>query len=234
MRRRERSGSLPAAVRRPALLAVAVAASVTTALGVRYAGETYPRWLDQTGLALARDWFPIPRRLAYAVIGLFDPVPLAVLVVVLVGVCLALGRRRLAVLVVAGPVAAGVATTVLKPVVDRTKDGDLAYPSGHMAAATALAVVAALLLVGVAGVRGWRAVAVLTTVPVLTGGTVGLAMTVTGYHYLTDAVGGFCIGVATVLGLALLIDRWPPRRATTGTGDQQVNGARNTPWPSCD
>jgi undecaprenyl-diphosphatase len=157
-----------------------------------------------------------------------------VLVVVLVGVCLALGRRRLAVLVVAGPVAAGVATTVLKPVVDRTKDGDLAYPSGHMAAATALAVVAALLLVGVAGVRGWRAVAVLTTVPVLTGGTVGLAMTVTGYHYLTDAVGGFCIGVATVLGLALLIDRWPPRRATTWTGDQQVNGARNTPWPSCD
>ncbi len=228
VRGRGPSGSLPATVRRPALLAVAVAASVTTALGVRYAGETYPRWLDQTGLDLARDWFPIPRRLAYAVIGLFDPVPLAVLVVVLVGVCLALGRRRLAVLVVAGPVAAGVATTVLKPVVDRTKDGDLAYPSGHMAAATALAVVVALLLVSLAGVRGWWAVALLAAVPLLTGGIVGLAMTVTGYHYPTDAVGGFCIGVATVLGLALVLDRWPPRGAAASTGGPQGNDARNT------
>ena len=41
--------------------------------------------------------------LARFVIGLADPVPIAVLVAVLAGLCLLLGRRRLAVLAVLGP-----------------------------------------------------------------------------------------------------------------------------------
>jgi undecaprenyl-diphosphatase len=47
---------------------------------------------------------------------------------------------------------------------------------------------------------------------VLVGSAMALAMTVTRYHYPTDAVGGFCVAVAVVLGLALVIDRAPPRR----------------------
>ena len=211
---RDRYDSLPATARRPALVAVVAATCVALALGVRYAGEAYPRWLDQTGRALARDWFPIPRGVAGFVIGLFDPVPLAVLVLVLAGVCLALGRRRLAVLAVAGPVAAGLTTTVLKPVIERTKNGDLAYPSGHMSAATALAVVVALLLVSLLGLRRWGAVAVLVGVPAAVGAVVGIAMTVTNYHYLTDAVGGFCVGLAVVLSLAVALDRRRPGRNT--------------------
>jgi undecaprenyl-diphosphatase len=209
VRDRARYESLPSAAHRPALVAIAVAVAGAAALGVRYADEAHARWLDVTGRSLARDWFPIPRGIARAVIGLFDPVPLSLIIVALAVTCLALGRRRLAVLAVAGPVATGVIVTVLKPVIDRTKNGDLAYPSGHMGAAVAVALVVALLAVSVLDLRGGRAIGLLVAVPGATGFVVGLAMTVTSYHYLTDAVGGFCTAVAVVLGLAVLLDRLP-------------------------
>jgi len=202
------------------------------ALGLRYAGEAYPRWLDQVGLSLARDWFPIPGRTARSLIGMFDPLPLAVLIAVLVGVCLASGRRRLAVLAVAGPVVTGLATTALKPVVERTKNGDLAYPSGHMGAAVALAVVVALLIVSLLGLGRWAAVSVLVAVPSAVGAGMGLGMTIIRYHYLTDAVGGFCVAVAVVLSLAVLLDHLASGRLKADGGG--VGKVRNVSRPSCD
>ena len=221
---------MPAVPRRAALVVVVSAAFLALALGGRYAGEAYPRWLDALALTLVRDWFPVPRGPVRAVIGLFDPVPLAVLVAVLAGACLLLGRRRLAVLAVAGPVLTGLVTTVLKPVIDRTKNGDLAYPSGHMGAAVALTVVLAMLVVNIARLRGAAAVTVLVAPPVVVGACLGLAMTVTNYHYLTDAVGGFCVAVAVVVGLALLLDgRWTRRTAAT-----RVDPVGNVSRPLCD
>jgi membrane-associated phospholipid phosphatase len=198
-----------------AMVIVAVAALITGALGVRYAGDSHPAWLDQVALSMAREWFPMPRGLAMVVISSYDPVPLGVLIIALAAVCLAVGRRELAVLAVTGPVLTGIVTTVVKPVIERTKNGDLSYPSGHMGSAVAIAVVVGLLLVSVLGARRWVS-AVAVAVPVLWGATVGLAMTVTNYHYWTDAVGGFCTAVAVVLSLALLIDRRPLR--TSGSG----------------
>jgi membrane-associated phospholipid phosphatase len=189
-----------------ALVVVLVALLVTAALGWRYAGDAQPAWSDQVALSLTREWFPMPRGLAKAIISAYDPVPLTIVIVVLTGVCLALGRRRLAFLMVAGPVLTGVAVTVAKPLIDRTKNGDLSYPSGHMGAAVAIAVVVALLLVSLFGARRW-VTALAVAVPILWGAVVGLAMTVTNYHYWTDAVGGFCVAVAVVLSLAVLIDR---------------------------
>jgi membrane-associated phospholipid phosphatase len=201
--------------RRRALVVVVVAVLITGALGVRYAGDSHPAWLDQVALSMAREWFPMPRALAMVVISSYDPVPLAVLIVALAAVCLVVGRRELAVLAVTGPVLTGIVTTVVKPVIERTKNGDLSYPSGHMGSAVAIAVVVGLLLVSLLGPRRWVS-AVAVAVPVLWGATVGLAMTVTNYHYWTDAVGGFCTAVAVVLSLALLIDRRPLR--TSGLG----------------
>ena len=147
------------------------------------------------------------------------PLPFAVLIAMLAGACLALRRPRLAVLAVTGPVLTGVATTVLKPVFDRTKNGEPVYPSGHMGAATALALVAALLLVSVIHLRPWLEVLLVVATTALVGAGMALAMTVTRYHYPTDAVGGFCTAVAVVLGVALLLDRAPPRRRSrTDTG----------------
>jgi hypothetical protein len=54
-------------------------------------------------------------------------------------------------------------------------------------------------------------------------GAMAVAMTVTNYHYLTDAVGGFCVAVSVVLGLALLLDRWLGVRAP------KMDDARNAP-----
>jgi len=204
----------PVLIARPvrALVVVGVAVVVAGALGVRYAGESYPRWMDEFAFMLAREWFPIPRGLARGIIDLYDAVPLAVAVAVLACVCLYLGRRRLAVLAVAGPVLTGLATTVVKPLIERTKNGDLSYPSGHMGSAVAVAIVLGLLLVGLFGRRRW-VTAVGVAIPVLWGATVGVAMTVTNYHYWTDAVGGFFVAVAVVLGLAVLIDARPSRRS---------------------
>jgi len=41
-----------------------------------------------------------------------------------------------------------------------------------------------------------------------------MAMTIRDYHYLTDAVGGFCLAVVVVLGLAMLLDRFHKRDKT--------------------
>jgi undecaprenyl-diphosphatase len=205
---------------------------VAVVLGLRYAGEAYPRWLDQVGLSLARDWFPIPSRPARSLIGLFDPLPLAMLLAALAGVCLASGRRRLAMLAVAGPVVTGLATTVLKPVVERTKNGDLAYPSGHMGAAVALALVVALLLVSLLGLGRWASASVLVAVPSAVGAGMALSMTIVRYHYLTDAIGGFCVAVTVVLSLAVLLDRLPSGRPRADGGE--IGEARNVSRPSCD
>jgi undecaprenyl-diphosphatase len=113
---------------------------------------------------------------------------------------------------VAGPVLTGVVTTMAKPVIERTKNGDLSYPSGHMGSAVAIAVVVSLLLVSLFEGRRW-VTALAVAVPILWGAAVGLAMTVTNYHYWTDAVGGFCTAVAVVLSVAVLIDRRPPQHS---------------------
>lgn len=210
MTARGRGRSVLAGAGWPTYAVVVVAVAVAGLLGVRYAGEAYPRWMDGVALGLGRQWLPLPRGWALAVIGVYDPLPLALMIAALAGLCLALGRRRHAVLAVAGPVLTGLATTILKPVVDRTKNGDLSYPSGHMGAAVAVAVVAALLLVSLVDPpRPLRGV-LLVTLPALWGGAIGLAMTVTNYHYLTDAVGGACVAVAVVLSVAMLLDRWAP------------------------
>jgi membrane-associated phospholipid phosphatase len=207
----------PVLIARPlwALAVVAVAVSIAGALGVRYAGESYPRWADELALMLAREWFPMPRGLARTIITLYDAVPLAIAIAVLVGACLFTGRRQLAVLAVAGPVLTGVATIAVKPLIERTKNGDLSYPSGHMGSAVAVAIVVALLLISLFGRRRW-VIVLAAAVPVLWGATIGLAMTVTSYHYWTDAVGGFFVAVAVVLSLAVVIDSWPSRRSGMG------------------
>jgi undecaprenyl-diphosphatase len=215
--------------RRRALALVAVAVLVTCALGIHYAGDSHPAWSDEIALSLTRQWLPVPRGLATFVIDFYDPVPLVILIAVLAGVCLWLRRPRLAVLAVMGPVLTGVVTTIAKPVIERTKNGDLSYPSGHMGSAVAIAVVVSLLLVSVFGTRRW-VVALAVLVPILWGSAVGLAMTVTYYHYWTDAIGGFCVAVAVVLSLAVLIDsrfgvgQLPGRKQAFGGPGQSMFG----------
>ncbi len=219
---RDRDAALPAGVHRAVLVVVALSWLVVAALGVRYAGEDEPSWLDRWALIVVHDRVAGAPSPARWFIDLADPLPLAVIATVLAVLCIVAGKRRLAALALVGPTATGLATVVLKPLIDRTKDGDLAYPSGHTGAATAVALVAGVLLVAVLQPRRWAAAALVTEVTVAVGAVMSWAMTLTDYHYLTDTVGGFCTAVSVVLGLALLLDR---RSETAGAPPEPSDGS---------
>jgi membrane-associated phospholipid phosphatase len=149
--------------------------------------------------------------LSDVVIVFGSPVTVVVLSVLLGGLALALGHRRLAVLAIVGPGLTGVATTTLKPIIGRTIEGGFAFPSGHTGGATALGVVAALLLVTVLRTATGTSALLIAAGALLSGGTMGLALVADRIHYPTDTLGGFCIAVAVVLVSALVIERWPHR-----------------------
>ena len=113
-----------------------------------------------------------------------------------------------------GPGLAGLITTFGKPVVDRTigHDEALAFPSGHTGGVTSLSLVCALLLASALGLRAGGTAVLAATSALVAGGLVGTGMIVGGAHYPTDVVGGFCAGIAAVLGVALVLDAATLRR----------------------
>jgi undecaprenyl-diphosphatase len=203
---------LPPALRAPAAVVAVLALLVLAVFAARYADDSSAGRLDRHVERLVGADDGLPR----AVIVLGNPATVVVLAVLLAGVALALGHRRLAVLAIVGPGLTGVATTTLKPIVGRTIDGGLAYPSGHTGGATALGVVAALLLIAVFRARAGTGALLLAAGALVSGGVMALALVAGRVHYPTDTVGGFCVAVAVVLTSALVIERWPSiGRATT-------------------
>ncbi|GAA4673217.1 phosphatase PAP2 family protein [Pseudonocardia yuanmonensis] len=199
--------ALPEHLRRPAAVAVGLATLVFALLGARYAGQSGHGRLDGHAESLvdpltsAHLW--VLRRLS----ELGSPPLVVFAAFALCWLCLALGRRRLAVVAIVGPGLTGVATTLLKPAIGRTMEfGGFAYPSGHTGGATSIALVAALLLVSLVRPGRSTGIALIVTIALAVGGTIGTAMAATGAHYPTDTVGGFCVAVAFVLGTALLLE----------------------------
>jgi membrane-associated phospholipid phosphatase len=209
LRRRPEPPLIPAPLRRPAIVAVLVAATVFALLAVRYAGGSSARWLDDRGQWLADDL--IPRGGGHLVV-LGSPPAVVTLAVLLAVACLWLGQRRLAVVAIVGPGLTGLLTTLAKPLVGRTIEGEFAYPSGHTGGATALGLVAALLLARLLRPAPARAGLLVAAGGLLAGGTVGTVVVALDWHYATDAVGGFLVAVAAVLGSALLVDAVLDRR----------------------
>lgn len=210
--------ALPEHLRRPAAVAVGLATLVFALLASRYAGESGYGRIDGhaenlvDSLASAHLW--ILRRFS----ELGSPPLVIVAAFALCGLCVALGRRRLAVVALVGPGLTGLATTALKPAIGRTMEhGGFAYPSGHTGGATSIALVAALLVVSVVRPGRITGIALIVTIALVAGGTIGTAMVAIGAHYPTDTVGGFCAAVALVLGTALLLETaaawWHARRA---------------------
>ena len=182
-------------------------------LAARYAGGSRPGWFDGHISHVVDALTPDQSRLSDMVI-LGNPLPVAAAAVALGGINLALGRRRLAALAIIGPGLTGMATEILKPLIGRTiVGGGFIYPSGHTAGATALGLVAALLLVNVLRPGPWGSAALLAAGALLTGGGMAIALVVGGLHYPTDTAGGFCTAVAVVLGTALVLDRWADGRS---------------------
>ena len=165
--------------------------------------------------------------LGHAASRLADPIPFALLAVVLVSIAVARHRPRHALVVAVVLAGASVTTQLLKPLatVSRPADRPLVspsadgWPSGHSTAAMALA----LCLVLVAPPR-WRPLAAAA------GGVFAVAqgygLLVMGWHYPSDVVGGF--GVATgwlALGVAAV-------RVASGRGEERGLSGRTVFVPA--
>ncbi|TWF79006.1 undecaprenyl-diphosphatase [Pseudonocardia hierapolitana] len=199
---------LPPGLHAPAAAVSVLALLVFGVFAARYADDSTAGRLDRRVQRLVGypDTTPSLPDIVIASGGLDGTVVLAV---VLCGIALALGHRKLAVLAIVGPGLTGVATTTLKPIIGRTIDGEFAFPSGHTGGATALGVVAAMLLIVVLRTPTGASAVLIVTGAVLFGGTMALALVAGRAHYATDTLGGFCVAVAVVLTSALVIERWP-------------------------
>ncbi|WP_226599940.1 phosphatase PAP2 family protein [Streptomyces violascens] len=204
------------------LIAVLAAAAVVV-LGVLYAGHGRPgmvdRWVQPAVDGVRPPW----RQVALAMDFLGEPAGAAMLLLATATACLLLRRPRSGVLAVAGVgITVGMAT-LLKHLVGRTihGDGNLSYPSGHTAFATALALVVALLATGRLGL-GRTAGRLLVLASVLVAGAaMGWAQVALGAHYPTDALGGWCTALVVIPAAAWLIDG-----AADRLGDRAADAGR--------
>jgi len=191
----------------------ALAALVVVVLGVLYAGDSEPGTVDARIAAAVDGVGPPWRHVALATDFLGEPGGAATLVVATVTACLLLRRPRAAVLVVAGTGLTVGTATLLKHLVGRTihGDGNLSYPSGHTAFATALALVVALLVTGRLGFGRTAGASLVLAAALVAGAAMGWAQVALGAHYPTDVLGGWCTALAVVPATAWLVDRMADR-----------------------
>lgn len=130
------------------------------------------------------------------------------LTILLAFVFLALRRYFVALLVALSvPIAAAVSESVLKPLVHRTLDGFLTYPSGHSTALFALITCIAIVLLASRDVAAPRALGVvLTVIAVAIGCALCLGLVLAHMHYFTDTIGGAATGTGSTLAVAFGID----------------------------
>jgi membrane-associated phospholipid phosphatase len=197
---------------------------VLVGLGCAVAGGSAPWVVDRWATAVTSGLLPAyDVLLAVDLVG--EPVGALTAVGLITLACLLAGRYRLA---ATGPVAlalAGLAVGVLKPLFGRTIHGpeNLAYPSGHTATATVLALVALLLVVDITRPGRRAGVLVVAAGTVAAAGSMAIVQVALSAHYATDTVGGACLAVVVVVGTVRVTDavtaRVAPRPAVPSVPD---------------
>jgi membrane-associated phospholipid phosphatase len=190
-------------------LVAGAAAVLTGVLAWRFAGDSGGGRTDRaiTDLLDAQQ-HDIPSTLAHGLAELGGPGPVAVALVVLAPLAWFLRGGRGLALVLAGPPTAMVMTSlVLKPLVERTRGDELAFPSGHTTSVASIALACAVLVLGLRALpRALRLLAVAGLAGLVA--AVGAALVVRGIHYPTDTLGALGVAVAVVLVVALALDAW--------------------------
>jgi undecaprenyl-diphosphatase len=216
---------LPPGARRPAAIIAVACVAVVAVLAIIFAGHASGSAADRA----ADSWvlgLGVPRASMSRVSLIGGLTGSAALTAALALCCLAARRLRAAVLAVAGVALASALTEyVLKPLIHRTIDGYLSYPSGHTTVLFALATALAVVLLRPDGRRPRPALRLAAVIAaVLVASVVGLAMVGLHYHYVTDAIGGAAAGIATVLGMAFLLDWVLARRGGAGLRQRAQRG----------
>ncbi len=190
-----------------------VCVTVSVMLGVLFAHHTKADWFDAAvGDRLHASIGAHVTALNF-VVSVGDPVPVAVMTLLLVLGCLVARRWRGAILpAVAVPAASALTEIILKPLIDRTRLGGLSFPSGHTTGITALAVCIVLLIIAPSR-PGPAGRAFLGLAAGLTAAAVAVALVALGLHYCTDTVGAAAVSTAVVLATALILDRIVARPA---------------------
>lgn len=212
---------IPPRLRLPAFVVALLAAALLAALAVHYAGESRPSRIDRHIDGWFHAHLGAHLRVAHDVANLANVPAAGVLIAALAVACLLRGWRRGAVLAVVGPTLAGAITQyLLKPLVDRTISGGLAFPSGHTTGAVGIALVVVILALRARLRRPARIALIIVAVVYAVG--IPIALIVGHFHYATDTVGGACVASATVLAVALAVDALSSRTAA---------GRGLAPWP---
>jgi membrane-associated phospholipid phosphatase len=145
---------------------------------------------------------PVATPVLYGIVHTADPVPLAVMLVAILGAGIAFGRRRQAVIALIAVAGANLATEVLKLALAHPRlhpiDGvnhvwSTAFPSGHATGAMSIALAAVIvspprLRARVAALAGLYALAVGTALPII------------GWHFPSDVLGGFLVASVFAFG----------------------------------
>ena len=166
------------------------------------AGDGVLERLVATVLPMGRG---VSRVLGEFVADLGSPVSTAlIMVVAAVFAWLRCGPRALALLLTGPPVAMILTTTILKPLIGRTRGDELAFPSGHTTSITSIALALILIVLSIPLSTAWRRglLATFVAVPV----AVAVCLVGRDYHYPTDTVGAVGVALAAVLLAAVIID----------------------------
>jgi membrane-associated phospholipid phosphatase len=194
-------------LRCPAVVLIVLAITVVVVLGLRYADQDVPGHLDRSLDALIRSHLRPDQPMTRALVSLGSPPQAAFLVAAVAGAAAAARRWPGVLLTLAGTVTAVTVTElILKPLIGRLRFGHLSFPSGHTTAVAALAVASAILIGGARWPRSvaLRILAGLSVVTLAAG--VAISLVAQRIHYTTDTLAGYCVALATVLAVALLLD----------------------------
>jgi membrane-associated phospholipid phosphatase len=195
-------------VRRWAIAIACASATITAVLGAWYTGGSSAGRLDRAVDPRLTAGLGEHRELTEALVNIGSPIAVTVMTALLVAALLFLRRPRAALLAALGPaVACAITEWVIKPLVERTRGGTLSYPSGHTTGIFAVTLVVVILMLDRTPERlPLIARLVISTGALAIATVVAIASVAAGDHYATDAIGGACVALATVLGLSLVVD----------------------------
>jgi membrane-associated phospholipid phosphatase len=206
---------------------VAWCAILVTVLGLLFAHQATADRLDHAVDSPIITWLADHPGLARRLAQPGSQAPAVELSATIVVACLLVGRLNGAALAaVAVPAAVGLNDGLLKPLVHRTYLGTLTYPSGHTA--TMFAWLRRSRCCFSPRLNQLRPPGLRLLIPAAScvlGGVVAIGVIGLRWHYFTDTVAGAAVGIGTVCGLALLLDRPASNQAAVCPGRQQAVGS---------